>query len=140
MNKLTNDTVLRLAAEAEKYVDATYCHVSEMQITGLTLADERQDRIYAKFAALIQTEREKVDTEVADAHDLLDRHQIPRQTSFGIPLSLMGRIALAITGDANPTAKAVKLLLKEARKIMMAHPTFRNSHKDFLQRSADALK
>lgn len=34
----------------------------------------------------------------------------------------------------------LEALLKEARKIMLAHPTFRNLHKDFLQRSADALK
>lgn len=61
MTQLPKDTVLRLAEEAKKHVDATYCHTSEMQITGLVLRDERQDRIYVKFAALIQAEIYRID-------------------------------------------------------------------------------
>lgn len=31
-------------------------------------------------------------------------------------------------------------LLREARRIMLANPVFRNLHKDFLQRAADLLR
>lgn len=31
-------------------------------------------------------------------------------------------------------------LLREARRIMMAYPAYRNMHKDYLQRSQDFLK
>ncbi len=37
-------------------------------------------------------------------------------------------------------AKTLAKLLKEARTIMKAHPEFRGQHRDFLQRSAEALK